>query len=223
MSIRFRSALFMLVLAIGLLVPLAAQDVEAPPEAEADLAEGTEPSAPERTRGLLFSTNNILLDIGTYGTGFGMVLHTQENAIRASLSGFASNSSSTLTMELGGAWVNYVRSARVSPYWVVSGSTGFLTQNSETDPDNWTRDITLLGTVGAGFGAEFFLLEFLSLFAEYQLVANFTRSQTTDSVGGTATPGEAVWTYFVQTELGNSSRLGIAVYLKPVVEIESEQ
>ena len=221
MSIRFRSAPFMLVLAIGLLVPLAAQDVEAPPAAEADLAEGTEPSAPERTRGLLFSTNNILLDIGTYGTGFGMVLHTQENAIRASISGFASNSSSILEMELGGAWVNYVRAARVSPYWIVSGSTGFLTE--KTDPDNWTRDTTLLGTVGAGFGAEFFILEFLSLFAEYQLVANFARSQTTVSVGGTATPGEAVWTYFAQTELGNSSRLGIAVYLKPVIEIESEQ
>ena len=176
--------------------------------------------APERTLGILFSTSNILMDIGTYGTGVGLGWYRPENAIRAFGSGVASNSSSTLTTEAGVARVGYLDQARVSPYWIVSGSAGFLTQKSETGPDNWTRTTTLNATAGMGLGAEVFILDFLSVFADYQLLADVSRAQTRESVGGAVTQGEATWTYVIQTALGNTSRLGLAIYLDPVIDLE---
>ena len=177
-------------------------------------------TAPDRTLGILFSTSSIIMDIGTYGTGAGLAWYQPENAIRAFGSGFASNASSTVTLEAGLARVSYFGHARVSPYSIVSGSAGLLTQKAEIDEENWTRTTTLNATAGLGLGAEFFILDFLSVFADYQLLADVSRVRTSESVAGTVTDGEPTWNYVIQTALGNSSRLGVAIYLEPVIDLE---
>lgn len=171
------------------------------------------------TMGVLFSADNILLDIGTFGSGVGIIARRPNSAIRGSVSGFFTNSADMRTMELGGAWVSYTRNERISPYWVIAGSAGFLSLRTEIDDQNWTESVDLYGSVGGGFGAEFFLLDFLSVFAEYQLSVDLSREVTTETVAGQSTESDPDWSYTIQTEVGNSSRLGIAVYFKPVVSL----
>lgn len=209
----------LLVPALLLVAALAfGQDLDQ--EIPADPAVEEAPVEAERIRGFLFSADNLLMNIDTFGAGVGYVLRAPDKATRLGLAGFASNASSTISAELIAARLWYLQEDRISPYWLISGSAGMLTQSTVTDDDNWTRDVQLLFSAQAGLGVEFFIFDSLSISAEYVLAADVTRAQTNVNTAGTVTRGDATWTYVVQTDVGNSSRLGIAIYLDPVMEVE---
>ena len=172
----------------------------------------------DRTMGVLFSTSDILLEIAAFESGMGVTFWRPGDAVRVFVSGYASNASQVYSAELGSEWVNHIRNGRVSPYWTIGGSVGFTTQTAGVSADNWVRTTSTFASASAGLGVEVFLLEFLSVFAEYEIDAMMTRSQTVESIAGVTVPGTPTWTYAIQTELGNASRLGIAVYLSPVVQ-----
>lgn len=214
---RYAKVIWLAVVLMSIAAIMWAQDIDVPPS-EPDAPEQID--KPERTLGVLFSADSILLDVGPYEAGVGMAFFLPEDSWRVSLTSTLSNLSSTIAAELGVARISYTRSGRVAPYWVLSANAGVLTQVAETDADNWTRTTTINGSAGAGFGAEFFVFEFLSIFADYQLIAQVSRQGTRTALAGEITAGEPTWSYTVQTAMGNSSRLGVAIYLDPVIEIE---
>ena len=76
--------------------------------------------------------------------------------------------------------------------------------------------------MGAVLGVEFFILEFLSIFAEYNLSFNGTISSTSTSVAGNVTKTNPELNFTIDSGIGNNSSLGIVIYLDDVIDLEKK-
>ena len=65
----------------------------------------------------------------------------------------------------------------VVPYWGSSLKASYKLEQITTN-DDWNRNADIAGYIGAFLGVEYFLLEHLSFFAEYELSLGLTRSST---------------------------------------------
>ena len=212
-----------LVTALGLVLSLAAAAQEPDPEqagieAEAELEND---DAPERIRtpGLIFATDSILLDVSPFNGGVGLALRSEERALRTTLGWFTSNALYTTSLKTGLWYVDYMWTGRVSPYWAVFGRLDHLSQTEEVDEDNWTREVTLSLGSGVSLGVEFFLLDFLSLFAEYSLSAGLSGEREVTSVAGDVTREEFEWRFSAGTSLAHGGAIGVTVYFRPQVTL----
>ena len=196
--------------------PVAAQEIAA------DESEPQPPSESVWTPGLVFATDSILLDLFPFNGGIGMTLRSEDTAIRGSLGVFGSNNRSTTTLAAGVWYVNYLWTERVSPYWTAFARTDILSQTEKTDDDNWTRDFSLSLGAGVSLGVEFFLLDFLALFAEYSLSAGATGQRDVVGVDGEVTKGEFEWRYTAGTNLAHGGAIGVIVYFRPQVTLGKE-
>ena len=61
-------------------------------------------------------------------------------------------------------------------------------------------------SLGAIAGVEYFPFEFLSVFAEYAVAADFTITKDLQS-------SQTTFDYLIDTRMGNDSKLGIVIYL----------
>ena len=77
--------------------------------------------------------------------------------------------------------------------------------------------------MGAVLGAEFFIFEFVSVFAEYSLYAEGTISSTTTNTGGVETKTDPELNYSIDSGMGMDSSLGIVIYLDDVIDLEKKQ
>lgn len=179
----------------------------------------TDDASSEWTTGLVFATDSILLDISSFNGGVGIVRRSDDTAIRATVGLLGTNRFDTLSTQLGFWYMKYLNTGRVSPYWNVFAKTETLSRTEEIDAENWTRDSSLSFGGGLSLGVEFFLLDFLSLFAEYSLSAGLSGTRAVTSVAGEVTQEDYTWVYSVSTDIANAGAIGIVVYFTPQVEL----
>ena len=173
--------------------------------------------------GFIFNTSNLLLDIESYQAGVGIkTLHDNNVAIRYLGDIFYSNSANSFSGTLGITYEKHFKPGRVSPYWGGFIEAGYIGQKSETDSDNWTMNNTFPVSIGAVLGVEFFIMEFISIFAEYSLSFDGTITSSSTSADGDVTDSDPEYDYSIDSGIGNSSSLGIVIYLDNVITIEKK-
>ncbi len=173
--------------------PIAAQDVKPASAAK---------SARTRTlvdAGLIFNLDGALLDLGAYQAGIGVKLGWENLRLRILLDAVASSASDSYAVKLGTTLERHLTPEPLSLYVGGSAGAGYMLQVGSFS--------SVLFSVGAVAGVEFFPLKFLSLFVEYTLAADFTLN--TDLLSSTTT-----FDYLVDMRMGNESTIGIVVYFK---------
>jgi hypothetical protein len=178
----------------------------------------------KQINGFIFNTTNILFDIESYlgGIGFKMKNVDLKFAVcdlRLLGDFLLVKDFNMFEINLGATLEFHFLKNRVSPYWGVFLNSGLTRYRTETDSDNWSELLTIPVSTGGILGVEFFLLDSLSFFAEYAVEINLSNNFNNISVGGTLT--ETTTTdFYIDTKLGNSSRLGIVIYFDPVVKVK---
>jgi len=185
------------------------------PAEQRSIWKGITPAAGARDIGILFSTNDILFDIEGYQQGLGVKISLDKWVIRAAADILLSTgiNPSAFSLSLGGVLERHFLPGPLSVYWGPSLETGVTISTNKFDEDNWTQDMALpLLTVGAVFGVEVYIFEFLSVFVEYQaalaLGLNIDRISTAGSMSS-----DQQFTSTLQTDLGNSGMFGIVFYI----------
>ena len=109
------------------------------------------------------------------------------------------------------------RTSRVTPYFGLLANIEYNKIKTVVDDESWTQLNTIPISVGGMFGIEFFLLEFLSVFVEYNLAFSIDYAHLT---GSDLPDSEAEIDYSLETGLGNSGMIGIVIYFQPAVTIK---
>lgn len=164
--------------------------------------------------GFIFNTSNLLLDLNTYQGGVGIKLLYPDYALRVSAGGGYTGSSERLELTTGLTFEKPFYTGRVTPYWGGVLLLEFSKEGSEDDTNDWEIVQGFEGNLGGILGVEFFILDFLSVFAEYELTAGLAWSGASQSTGGTVTESGST-NFAVTTGLGNNASLGVVIYLKP--------
>lgn len=176
------------------------------------------------TPGIIFNTSNLLLDLAAYQSGVGLMLRNEDFALRSLVSLEYESGNDLFESTVGLAYMQPFFSGGVYPYWGVSLIGGYSFDRDEFDSQNWTETRALTAELAAIFGAELFLLKFLSVFAEYKLGISFSRSQVNQGSNGLET--ETLKKNFrIGTDLGNEASIGVVLYLssRPLTSGETEQ
>lgn len=161
--------------------------------------------------GVIFNASSLLVDVDAYQGGAGLKLGFEKFALRTLLAfGLqdAGGDDSSWDLTLGAAAEIPFFTGRVRPYWggFVDGG---ISQETTEGEDATTETQIISGGFGPILGAEVFIFEFLSVFAEYQLAFDLARS-TVETDGNE----DETNSYSLSTELGNAGSLGIVIYLE---------
>ncbi len=178
------------------------------------------------TPGLIFNTSNLLLDLNAYQGGVAGSPYRAGIGAKFDFSSFAlrglfsfrlenantDNDDNNVDLTLGVSAQLPFFHGRVTPYWggFVDGTRAKEIRGSETTVETTTTVIG--GALGPFVGAEFFILEYLSVFAEYALAFEMTRTTVITDTGDD-TDEEQTTNYRIGTRLGNAGSLGIVIYL----------
>ena len=147
--------------------------------------------------GLIFNVGAIPLELEAYQAGFGVKIGWKDLHLRGLLDLVLSGASDSFSLKIGATAEHHLTPEPVSLYIGGSASGGYMNQGGAFS--------SVVVSVGALAGVEYFPLKFLSLFIEYALTADFT--WTTDLSSSLTT-----FDYLVDTRLGNDSRIGIVIY-----------
>ena len=173
-----------------------------------------EPEKKEFIPGLIFNTSNLLLDLNAYQGGAGVKLLYSEHALRFSAGAGYIGADSRLEITAGAVYEKPFYTGRVTPYWGGVLLAGYSREGAENDSDYWEIIQGFEASLGGILGVEFFLMDYLSVFAEYELAAGLAWSQVSRNAGGTLTKNGTT-NFTAATGLGNNASLGVVVYLKP--------
>jgi hypothetical protein len=175
--------------------------------------EARSPAMGKRDVGVIFNTDDILLDLEGYQGGLGAKIGLNKSMLRVMADILLNTELDPFSLTIGAVLEKHVLPGPVSVYWGPSARMGFTTLFlDKTDADNWSQlltwEVLSAGIVG---GIELFLFDFLSVFVEYNLALtlnmNFNRVSTARSVNTTAELA-----YNLDLGLGNSTMFGIVVY-----------
>lgn len=161
------------------------------------LVSGLSPAKGPNDIGVIFNTNDILLGLGEYQGGLGAKIGWDKFALRGMFDFTINGSASAFAVGLGLTGEYHFIQSPVSPYLGLSVGAGYLAQSNVSTSVSFS--------VGPVVGVEVFMFDFLSLFAEYTITANFT--STTDSQ-----TSQSTLDYLITTGMGNSAKLGIVIY-----------
>jgi hypothetical protein len=150
--------------------------------------------------GMVFNMANPLQGIESYQGGLGAKLKLGNHALRMTLETTYNSSSGSLALNLGGVYEYHFLPGPISPYVGGSFAIGYARQGS-------TSSMVPLSFGGIA-GAEIYILDFLSVFAEYTLSVGYT--SVTDTAAATTTGN---WS--ITTGLGNDAMIGVTVYFPP--------
>lgn len=198
--------------------PISGQDARETVPVE-DVATG-DSGAPASTVGFIFTTSDLLLDIDAYRGGFGLKLRYPDAVLRPHITFGYASTHANLEIAAGVTYEKPFFPGRVVPYWGLLASVLFRSERSEVDAENYTQVRGLTGSAGAVLGAEVFVLDFFSVFADYQLALDLAYSAVAQSVDGTVTESTRM-NYAFGAGLGNDASIGLVVYLRPVGMLES--
>ncbi len=166
------------------------------------------------TPGIIFNTSNLLMDISGYQSGFGMKFRGEHFSLRTLLSMGYDSSTEVLDTTIGVALEKPFFTGRVTPFWGFSLEGGYV-----EDEGDMFDSTTLSAKIAALLGVEVYILEFLSVFAEYELGASVSRVEVDQDSGG----GSDSTNHAFGTGLGNDASIGIVIYLeKHAIDSEKE-
>lgn len=147
--------------------------------------------------GVIFSMNDLLLGLESYQAGLGAKIGWGKFCLRGLFDFTVNGSASAFAMNLGVTAEYHLNPGPISPYIGGSAGGGYMTQSNITSAVSFS--------IGAVAGVEVFILDFLSVFAEYALVANFTNTTDLQS-------SQSTFDYLIKTGMGNNAKLGIVIY-----------
>lgn len=207
-GLRVSLVLFMALL----LTQVFAQELVAPED------EAPEVVVEERipaTMGFILNAPNLLLDVDAYQGGLGLKFRSPRAGLRllASL-GYESGAGAFET----GFGLTYERpffTGRVTPYWGLAAGLGFESERVEADEDNSTQVQVFSLEAGGVLGAEVLVVDFLSVFAEYQLGFGLASTAIEQRVDGELEEASSRNVFF-GAGMGNKGAIGIVVYLRPL-------
>jgi hypothetical protein len=179
---------------IALLGPISAQaQTKAPgPVQNIEVARGS------CDLGLIFNTSSILLDLESYQAGIGLKIGRDKVSFRGLFDLVLNGASDSFSLNAGAA-IQYqlLPGSSVAPYIGGSVGGGYMRQGDALS--------MVVLSAGALAGVEIFLFDFLSVFAEYAITADFTLSTDIST-------SQTTFDYLVDTGMGNNSKLGIVIY-----------
>ena len=163
--------------------------------------------------GIIFNTNDLLLDIEGFQGGVGAKVNLKDWMLRCMADLVLNTEFDPFSLSLGAVLEKHLWPGPISVYLGPAVETGFTSLLlSKTDEDNWSRTSIVPLSLGCVFGIEFFIFDALSVFVEYQaafeLGINRTRVSTAGSVSSTAE-----LTYNLDVGMGNNAMFGIVFYL----------
>lgn len=221
-----RTTFIAVILWISLVGFAAAQDAEVADGQEADadasaqqeVAGGEDAAVREMTPGFIFNASNLLLDLSEYQGGLGGKFDYGDFAVRGLFSFELESTEDAGTRDdfaltLGAAVEFPFFHGRVTPYWGGFIDGTYSSESTETSGGDTTKTTSFGGSIGPLLGAEVFIFDFLSAFAEYGLAFRVTRSTIEQETGGNKSENQTT-NYGITTELGNAGSLGIVIYLK---------
>lgn len=188
---------------------------------EVEIAEEKTKSDFLEQTGFIFNTDNILFDIEGYQGGVGFKHRGESWFYRAMVDFSLSSSTNKLVVGSDLAMEKHLRTGRISPYWGIFFHLAYETEKFESDPDNWSKLIEYPFSTGGILGVEVFLMDFLSFFAEYNLALQLVAVTNQQSVAGVVTESTTL-NYSLSTGIGNSSKLGIVIYLNDIIDLEKK-
>jgi hypothetical protein len=163
--------------------------------------------------GILFNTNDLLLDIQGFQGGVGAKLSMERWMLRGMTDIVLNTGLDPFSITLGVVLERHLWPGPISVYWGPMVESGFTTiLLYKTDEDNWARTNTLPLSMGCVFGIELFIFEFLSVFAEYQAALELGFNNTRTSTAGSISSAKE-FTYLFDIGMGNNAMFGIVFYL----------
>jgi hypothetical protein len=170
----------------------------------------------KRDFGVIFNTNDILMDLESYQGGLGVKIGLKKSTLRVTTDLLMDTwvPPDTFSLTIGGVLEKHLLPGPLSPYWGPSVRMGFTSLMDRTDADNWTQNIAWeILSAGIVGGIELFIFDFLSVFAEYNLALNVGMNiERVSSAGAISTTSE--FAYNLDLGMGNSAKIGIVVYLR---------
>ncbi len=150
--------------------------------------------------GIIFDMDTPLHGLESYQGGLGARLSFYPSAVRALVDLQYTSTSGSLAVNLGAVYEYHFLPSPVSPYVGLSLGIGYLQQ----------QPTALLVPLSAGVvvGAEVYVLDYLSVFAEYGISLDYT--QVTDLQAQSTSTS---WT--VGTGMGNGGMIGVTLYFTP--------
>jgi hypothetical protein len=173
--------------------------------------EGIGPNAEPPDLGILFNTNDILLDIEGFQGGVGSKISLKEWMLRGSADLIFRNQ--WFSFDLGAVLEKHLLPGPISPYWGPAAAIGYTLDHDKDDEDNWSREHYPFFSLGCVFGIEVFIFQFLSLFVEYQAALKLGLDITKVNVAGSVSTTKE-FTYDFDIGMGNNAKFGIVIYLK---------
>jgi len=172
------------------------------------------PAAGERDLGVIFNTNDILLDLESYQGGVGAKIGLGQYVLRPMADILLNTDFNPFSLTLGAVLEKHILPGPVSLYWGPSLEMGVTILNNRFDADNWTQNIAWeLLSAGCVAGIELFILDSLSVFVEYSLALTLGLNTTRTSVAGSVS-STTEFTYKLDLGLGNQTMLGLVFYFK---------
>ena len=191
MKLRYKAILIISVLCLSIgAIPVTAQAVIA-----------TKPAAAIGTSdiGIIFNTSNILFGLDSYQAGIGAKWGWGSLALRTGLDLGLNGTTQTYYATVGLALENHFMTGAISPYYGAFAEVGYNTQ---------PEVITMIPfAVGGIVGVEIYILDFLSVFAEYAISADFAYTMNLGTALNT-------FDYSVDAKMGNDSMIGVIVYFQ---------
>lgn len=190
----------------------AAEEVENTKEEKSNFLERT---------GIIFNTDNILFDLEAYQGGVGFKYRGDSLFWRTMLDISFSSSTNKFIVGTGFTLEKHLRIGKISPYWGFFIHAAYESEKFETDSDNWSELIEYPISTGPLLGVEVFLMDYLSFFVEYNLSLLIVGVTKKESTLGVVTENTN-WNYNISVGIGNSSKLGIVIYLDNVFKLEED-
>ena len=216
---RLHASLAIVLLLFGAALSFG-QDVAAPEETEQP-AQDEAGEEVQPVPGFIFNTPNLLMDISAYQGGFGGKLRFPNYAIRGLISAAYQSTNSQLETGIGIAYERPFFPGRVTPFWGLVADVVFSGERVELDAENYTQTRVLAGAAGFVLGIEVLIFDFLSVFGEYQLSLDVSRTSVEQAVAATVTEDSST-NFFAGAGLGNEGAIGLVIYLRPLGILESE-
>lgn len=149
--------------------------------------------------GLVFNATLTPLDLQAYQAGLGFKMGIGSIDLRGLVDAVVSSASDSFALRLGATAEYHLTPEPYSFYIGGSCTAGYMIQTGSYS--------SLVASLGAVAGIEYFPLKFLSLFAEYSLAADFTWTTNLAT-------SETTFDYLIDTRMGNESKIGIVIYFQ---------
>jgi hypothetical protein len=172
--------------------------------------EGIEPKAEPPDFGILFNTNDILLDIEGFQGGIGAKISLKNWMLRSSADLIFRNH--WFSFDVGAVLEKHLLPGPMSLYCGPAAGIGYTLDHDKDDEDNWSREHYPFFSLGCVFGIEVFIFQFLSLFVEYQAALKLGLDITKVNVAGSVSTTKE-FTYDFDIGMGNNAMFGIVIYL----------